>query len=115
MAKPTIHSKNSVAKFGGVESDYHEIHDFMDISKSAHADMRHRMVLHHALGCYIAEKVFGRTIVNAEGKEVNVRDIAEQHILDDLGFIPSLTEWVNEMNQESWMNGLRKIKFEVVD
>lgn len=31
-------------------------------------------------------------IVNSEGDSVSVRDVAEQHVLDDLGTIPSLSE-----------------------
>lgn len=62
------------------------------------------MLLHHSLGCYIVEKCFGITITNSEGKEVSVRDIAEQHILDDMGGkIPSYDQWVQELNMKSWM------------
>lgn len=101
--KPHIHSSISVRKWGGCPSDYQEIHDFLDISKMASADMRHRMLLHHSLGCYILEKCFGLTITNSDGKEVSVRDIAEGHILDDLGCIPSFDKWIQEMSMQSWM------------
>jgi len=101
--KPHIHSSVSVKLFGGKPEDYQKIHDFMDISKSSHADVRHRSILHHALGAYIAEMVFGITIVNSDGKTVSVRDVAEQHIIDDLGKIPSVTDWMNEMSVQSWM------------
>lgn len=101
--KPHIHSSISVRKWGGCPSDYQEIHDFLDISKSASADMRHRMLLHHSLGCYIVEKCFGITITNSDGLEVSVRDIAEAHIIEDLGRIPSLDEWVTKLPLEAWM------------
>lgn len=65
--------------------------------------MRHRMLLHHSLGCYVVEAAFGLTITNSDGKEVSVRDIAEQHILDDLGCIPSFDKWVQEMSMQTWM------------
>ena len=32
-----------------------------------------------------------------DGREVFVRDIAEQHVLEDLGHIPSLSDWLREM------------------
>lgn len=103
--KPHIHAKASVSKYGGKPTDYIDIHDFLDISKSTHADMRHRMVLHNSLGPYIAEKVFGHNIINSDGKEVSVRDICEEHILQDLGFIPSVTDWANHMQTPWWAGG----------
>ena len=111
--KPWIHAKSSAIKFGGVPKDYLPIHDFMDSSKSAHADVRHRCVLHSAFGIYIVEKVFGTNITNSKGKDVSVRDIAEQHVLEDLGTIPSLGDWLKEMKLETWMGG-PKIRKEVI-
>lgn len=122
--KPYLHARISVKKFGGTEADYMPIHDFIDSSKSSHADMRHRAILHSAFGIYVAELVFGTMeqkadgtwvrmpyIVNADGEKVQVRDVAEQHVLDDLGRIPSLTDWLKHMTLETWMGGpLRKVK-----
>ena len=101
--KPHIHAKNSVNKFGGKASDYLFIHDFIDSSKAVIPDVRHRAVFHSAFGIFIAEKVFGSTIKNSDGIEVSVRDIAEEHILEDLGFIPTLQDWLSEMKIEEWM------------
>jgi hypothetical protein len=109
--KPFIHSDRAAKKFGGRREDYAEIDEFLDISKSAHADMRHRALLHHSMGPYICERVFGRTITNSDGKEVSVRDIAELHILEDLGRIPSFSEWCELMPLESWMgNPVSKVR-----
>ena len=117
MAKPHIHAINSAKRFGGVPEDYQAIHDFIDISKSAHGSMKHRVVLHSALGCYITERVFGHTLKNSEGKEFSVRDVAEQHIIDDLGFLPSLEDWTDEIQDQPWMSGMNKLKdkIKVVD
>lgn len=82
--KPAIHAKNSAKKYGGVLEDYMPIHDFIDSSKSAHASMRHRAILHSAFGIYIVERVFGHALTNSEGKIVQVRDVAEDHVLEDL-------------------------------
>lgn len=46
--KPWRHARNSARKFGGMPEDYIEIHNFMDVSKSAHADVRHRAVEEYA-------------------------------------------------------------------
>ena len=36
--------------------------------------------------------LFGTTIVNADGREVPVRLIGEQHVMEDLGTIPSFAD-----------------------
>ena len=43
---------------------------------------------------------------NSEGKKVHIRDIAEQHILEDfrMRFIPSLSDYLNNMTLKAWMN-----------
>ncbi len=101
--KPYIHAINSVNKFGGKRQDYEIIHDFIDSSKSVVSDIRHRAIFHSAFGIFIVEKVFGNTIINSDGKEISVRDIAEQHVIEDLGFIPSLQDWLSEMVIKEWM------------
>lgn len=106
--KPYVHSKNSAKKHGGKWEDYIEVHDFIDSSKAAMPDMRHRSLLHNAFGIFIVEKVFGTTITNSEGKKVCTRDIAEEHILEDLGFIPTIEHWLKNMTMQDWMLGGRR-------
>ena len=67
------------------------------------ADFRHRALRHHAEGCFAAEAVFGTTIVNSAGRHVPVRTIAEHHIAEDLGRIPSFADWVRCIRPEPWM------------
>lgn len=88
--KPHLHANSSVRKWGGRREDYQPIHDFFDSTKAALPDMRHRAVLHNAFGIFLAERVFGTLITNSDGREVSVRDIGEQHVLEDLGTIPTL-------------------------
>lgn len=106
--KPYIHAKASVNKYGGKWEDYIDIHDFMDSSKSTIADVRHRAIFHSAFGCFIVEKVFGTIRTNSDGKIYSVRDIAEDHIIQDLGFIPSVDTWLKNMRIEEWMGGPKK-------
>jgi hypothetical protein len=114
--KPHIHAKNSAKKYGGKPADYQAIHDEIDSSKSAHASMRHRAVFHSAFGIYIIERIFGTTITNSDGKTVSVRDVAEDHVLEDLGTIPSLDRWLDAMELQKWMGGpTRKHRFERID
>lgn len=102
--KPWIHAISSAKKFGGVPEDYLEIHDKMDSSKAAHPDYRHRCVFHSAFGIFIIEDIFGHNITNSDGKTVSVRDIAEQHVIEDMGTIPTLGDWLEAMQIESWMS-----------
>lgn len=103
--KPYLHSKISVKKFGGKVEDYQQIHDFIDSTKAALPDMRHRSILHNSFGIFLVEKVFGTSIVNSDNMVVQVRDVAEQHVLDDLGFIPTLQDYLKHMKIEKWMGG----------
>lgn len=106
--KPYVHAKISAKRFGGIPEDYMQIHDFMDSSKMAYADIRHRALLHNSFGVYLAERVFGTNIMNSEQKLVSVRDIAEHHVAEDLGFIPTIEKWLNEIPLKDWMTGRAK-------
>lgn len=114
--KPLIHSKSSVKKYGGVVEDYLPIHNFMDSTKIALPDARHRAVLHTAFGCFLVEQLFGVYIVNSQGKTVSTRDVAEDHIIEDLGFIPTMEHFLRNMKLEPWMSGTerkrRKISYQ---
>lgn len=90
--KPSVHARTSARKHGGVAEDYADIHEWFDQTKAHVADMRHRAVLHNSFGIYLCAQVFGRTRKNSDGREYDVRDIAEDHVLEDLGRIPSLHE-----------------------
>lgn len=105
MSKPFIHAKSSARKYGGHPDDYFDIHNFMDSSKASMADVRHRALLHSSFGCYVVEHVFGAVRVNSEGKEYSPRDVAEDHCIEDLGFIPSVEKWLGTLPIQSWMGG----------
>jgi hypothetical protein len=42
------------------------------------------------------------------GRIVPVRFIGEQHVLEDLGRIPSVQDWLGKIQPESWMLGRGK-------
>ena len=106
--KPYLHAQRSARLFKGKPEDYQDIHDFIDQSKSAFGDHRHRAIFHHTLGCFVVEQVFGITRVNSSGRKYSPRDVAEQHIKDDLGRIPEVGDYLRNMQIQSWMGGLRK-------
>jgi hypothetical protein len=106
MAKPWIHAQSSAKKFGGRAEDYIEIHNFMDSSKGTIADSRHRALTHNAwFISTVLERVFGVTLKNSDGIIVSVRDIGEQHVLEDyrMRFIPSAQDYLQEMEVKEWM------------
>lgn len=106
MAKPWIHAESTAKRRGGTPEDYIEIHDFMDSSKAVFPDNRHRALTHNSWFIFIVERVFGHNIVNSEGKQVSVRDICEQHILEDFGgkFIPAPSDYLEGMEFQPWIN-----------
>lgn len=116
--KPFKHAMGSARRHGGRPEDYQEIHDFLDLPKSAHPDIKHRALLHNSLGPYICERVFGTTIVNSDGKTVSVRDIAEEHILEDMGRIPTVSDYLDGMPMYEWLGGpkrrVTRVNFELV-
>ena len=101
--KPLIHAKNSVRKFGGKVEDYLFLHNWMDSTKGYVPDMRHRMVLHNAWGIMMGEQVHGVYFKNSDGKDISVRDVLEQHVVDDLGHIPTLEKCMASLVAEPWM------------
>lgn len=101
--KPYIHAINSAKRYGGIPEDYIKIHNFFDSTKAAWADVRHRAILHSSFGIFIVEQVFGTTITNSEGKVVNVRDIGEDHVVEDCGKIPSIENWLDKLPLQDWM------------
>lgn len=109
--KPLLHANLSVKKYGGVVEDYLPIHNFIDSTKSCMPDIRHRALLHSSFGCYLVEQVYGVYFVNSDGKKVSTRDIAEEHIIQDLGFIPTVEKYLNNMEIQPWMSGTERSKF----
>jgi len=92
-----FHALSSMKRWGGKPEDYSAIHDFIDGSKATMPDVRHRALLHNAFGCFIVERVFGHAFKNSEGRVIAVREVVEQHIIDDLGFIPTVQDWLENM------------------
>lgn len=119
MAASYEHAEASARHFGGVPEDYIKIHEFIDRSKRQVGDVRHRMLMHHTDGVWVCQEVFGRfinihdedgnLILGKTGKPVRVlvRDIAENHVTEDLGCIPSLADWCNNTICRAWMGGKR--------
>jgi hypothetical protein len=107
------HALSSAKKWGGVAEDYLPLHQWFDESKAITADFRHRALRHHAEGIFMLERFFGATITLSTGRVVPVRLIGEQHVREDLGFIPSFADWVRCIRPEPWMGRAQPIHRDV--
>jgi hypothetical protein len=90
--KPHLHAIISAKKYGGTMEEYMHFHEFFDSTKAHCADGRHRLLLHNSWGIFMLAEKFGALYTNSEGKIVAVRDIGEDHVLQDLGRIPAISE-----------------------
>lgn len=72
----------------------------MDSTKELCSDNRHR-ILHNLWGIRrVLIPIFGPTLINSDGKTVNIKDLCEQdHILPDYSnrFIPTLSDFACEI------------------
>ena len=105
MAHPHHHAVSSAKKFGGDPSEYLRLHEWLDASKSHMADFRHRALRHHSEGIFMLETLFGSTLTLSTGRVLPVRFIGEQHVLEDLGRIPTVADWLGRIQPEPWMLG----------
>lgn len=105
MAHPLHHAESSARRYGGRAEDYMDLHSWMDASKAYQADFRHRALRHHAQGIFEAETVFGRVVVNSEGRPVPTRFLGEQHVKEDCGGrIPCFSDWMRQLDPAPWMS-----------
>jgi hypothetical protein len=103
MSHPYHHAISSAKTHGGKWEDYIELHNWFDETKAHYPDMKHRALRHHAEGIFWAEEKFGVVITNSNGKNVPVRTLGEQHIKEDIGFIPTIKDYLDNMNIVDWM------------
>lgn len=107
---PYEHSCLSVRDFKGSPEDYIEIHKFLDQTKSHVPHWAHRLVLHNSWGIDLCEQIFGDAIINSDEIPISVREIARMHIIQDLGKVPTLSDWFRKISidKQSWMVNPRK-------
>ena len=112
---PYYHAVSSARKFGGKPEDYLAIHEWFDESKAHLADFRHRAMRHHSAGIYVCQERFGTTIVNSDNRPVPIRQIGEQHVTEDCGWIPSVCDWLRHIEPQPWMRRVSMKSKELVD
>jgi hypothetical protein len=86
--RPFHHARASAAPFNRDWREDLEIHEFIDSSKVAYADLRHRMILHSV--------DFGAEIVaRAFPTRSDAREVARRHVVEDIGEERRLADWLN--------------------
>lgn len=112
MSAPHIHAMSSAKRYGGKPEDYIIIHAKMDCSKGYFPDNRHRVLTHTMFWVQeVMIPIFGHTIKNSDDKIVSVKDICEQHILEDYRqkFIPTPQDFIQHMGLKDWMQNGRTV------
>lgn len=106
------HAVSAARKWGGDPHLYLPIEEFIDSSKKVIGDARHRSLYHHTFGVWLCQEIFGVCIEvpreHGGVKKVPVRLIAERHILEDLGWLPSPRDYIDGMSLKPWMTGSQK-------
>ena len=105
MAHHYHHAVSSAKEYGGEPDEYLRLHQWLDGSKAYTADFRHRALRHHSEGIFMLENIFGSTITLSTGRILPVRFIGEQHVMEDLGRIPTVHDWLGNIRPEPWMLG----------
>jgi hypothetical protein len=102
---PWKHAESSASKYGGTPEEYISIHDWFDETKQYTGDFTHRALRHHAAGIQWCIDRFGHTIELKNGKRVAVKLIAEQHVVEDCGFVPTVADWLGSIKESpaDWM------------
>ena len=113
MAHPYHHAVSSSKKWGGTPEDYQDIHVWFDASKEFFAGPAHRALRHHTEGIFEAERVFGVARKISTGRVIPVRWVGEQHVREDLGFIPPLSQWLEAVEPQPWMQRRTHLESEV--
>lgn len=135
MANAFHHSVSSAKKWGGQPDDYIEIHRWFDASNAYIDDFRHRALRHHTQGIAECEQHFGMTVAISAGvqhtpetcpgrpcgdecdhfqqKLIPTRWIARQHVIEDLGCVPQLADWLSQIQPLPWMNRSKKLSLEL--
>lgn len=98
--RPWQHAKSSAGKARSWQDDL-PVHEFLDSTKYACADRRHRVVLHNVdLGAEIAERVFLA--------RHDLRAIVRTHVEEDLGHPASLADWWNFCDESKLPRPVRR-------
>jgi hypothetical protein len=111
MSHYYYHCVSSAKIHGGEPEDYVDVHKWMDRGRQSTSKLLHRALCHHTQGIADGVDKFGVTITNSNGKKVPVSLLLEQHIKEDLGFIPTLDHYLELMHCARWVSKPAKLLY----
>lgn len=112
---PYKHAESSAKKFGGEPNEYLYVHNWFDETKAFTGDWTHRALRHHSAGIEWCCSILGHEILIDLDDDDKVGDnhfrivptklVAEQHVMEDCGFIPTPQDWLRGIKQQpaDWM------------
>lgn len=114
MSACYTHAVSSTRRWGGEPEDYIAIHLWFDETKNHIGDFRHRALRHHTLGIKEALGVFGESLTLSTGRVIPTRWVCEQHMIEDFGYIPTVQDWLQQIQPQPWMaRGARQLSREL--
>ncbi len=114
MSNSYYHAVSSARRWGGQPEEYIHLHGWIDEPKLWFGDFRARALRHHTQGIYELKERFGITLKLETGIIVPVAAIAEQHMIEDFGRIPSVQDWLSNLKPQPWMaSKARKLSIEL--
>lgn len=97
--KPYQHARISAQDHGGTWAQYMSVHDLIDSTKAVYPSVQHRFLFHSTdLGPTLCEQVLGLEIGG-----VTTRQLALEHITQDLGFDCPVDGWIRRMRPPKWI------------
>jgi hypothetical protein len=99
---PYDHARSSARRHGGRWEDYHPLHAWFDFTKTTLCHFTHRALHHHAEGVAEAVSVFGTTIRNTDGVDVDVTTLGQQHVAEDCSLAPVAADWLARLDLPDW-------------
>jgi len=99
---PYDHARSSARIHGGCWSDYHPLHAWFDLTKSAHCHFTHRALRHHHEGIDEAVMIFGPSVRNSDGVLVSTEALGRQHVEEDCRGMPHAAQWLDGFDIPGW-------------
>ena len=101
--KPSVHAQIHAHTWGGTFEEYLDLNERFDQSKMIFASMTHRMMYHSDWGIDFVTKLFGeKFVVQSTGTVLDTKTLCEAHVVEDVGFVPSVEEWLKYFDAPSY-------------
>ena len=117
--RPTLaaadQAETSAKRWGGEPEEYLRVHGFFDetAAEVPGADPRHRALRHHTTGVRECEQAFGHATRLSTGRTIPVRWVAERHLVEEFGVLPTAADWLRRIRRERWMADARPLSREL--